>query len=144
MIKTDAAVFDIEIRMFRIDKISFLLQHLSHTLGTGTAHGDHNKDHGQHHQAHQDIHTVGQKAHQLTSGQCILYNHLGTQPGDQDNTGIYCQLHDGIISHNNALCPHKHTVYIFAGLVKTVLFIILTHISLHHTDRGNIFLYAGI
>ena len=87
MVKFNASVGNVEVRMLRIVQIALLIQNLGDTLCTGHTHGHHNKDHGEHHQAHKDIHAVGKKAHQLAGCQAAANDHLGAQPADQKNTG---------------------------------------------------------
>ena len=46
MIKTDAAVRHIIIRLFGIRDVCLLFQYFRNTFGTGSTHGHHNEDHG--------------------------------------------------------------------------------------------------
>ena len=61
MVKFNASVGNVEVRMLRIVQIALLIENLGDTLCTGHTHRHHNKYHGEHHEAHKDIHAIGKK-----------------------------------------------------------------------------------
>ena len=67
-----------------------------------------------------------------------------SQPADAQNTAIYGKLHDRPYHNHSTLCLFEHLVDVVAGLVELVDLVVLTHISLYHTLRRYVFLYAGI
>ena len=144
MVKFNASVGNVEVRMLRIVQIALLIENLGDTLCTGHTHRHHNKYHGEHHEAHKDIHAIGKKAHQLAGCQAAANDHLGAQPADQKNTAVDGKLHQRCVIRNIFLCFTENVVDVSAGFLEFAGLMTFTHISFYHTDGRNVLLHAGI
>ena len=69
---------------------------------------------------------------------------VSKKPADSKDTAVYGKLHYRPYISHGTFCFFEHLVDVVAGLMELVDLIVLTHISLYHTLRRYVFLYAGI
>ena len=125
-------------------QITLFLQDAADTLGGGFCHRDHYRDHCDHHQAHENVHGVGEHAHQIAGGHAAYHNGLCAQPGEQNNTGIHCELHNRHHADHDLLRTDGAEVQGVRSFLEFFRLVILADVSFYHADTCQVFLYAGI
>ena len=131
-------------RIFRIAKVAHLIQDLRDTLRGGGGHRDHDEDHRDHHEGHEDIHTVGKQGHELTGRQIACDDHVGAEPGNDQDDHIDGSLHDRHVDDDIVLRFHEQIVNVGCCSRELISLVLLADVGLDDADACDIFLNGFI
>ena len=140
MPKFNTPIRHLAYRFLRILDVAGLSQHFRDTPDARHTHGDHHKDHGQHHETHQNVHTISKQTHQFPCRKCRSHYHLRSDPTDQKDTAIDCELHKRRVIYQIALRFHEDTVDILARLLELHRLLLFPDIGFYHADSRDILL----